>query len=89
MVLPNNTMQADISERVLDDNFIDMAIDCTNSHGQGDSKYAQYIGNIPCVEKGREFMHGYLAIRLYFDFKYAWSTDTLKNARNSKSYVLQ
>ena len=66
MVLPNNTMTANIVERVLDDSFIDMAINCTNSHGQGDLKYEQHIGNIPCNERGGAFIRGYLAIRIYF-----------------------
>ena len=61
-----------------------MVINCSNSLGQGDPKYEQHIGNISCDKKGRHFMLGYSAIRIYFglfgvpDFTYAWSTDPLK-----------
>ena len=66
VVLPEYTTPADLAERVLDDNFIDHIINCTNIHGQTDPKFMQYVGNILQDEKGRAFIRGYLGIRIYF-----------------------
>ena len=84
VVLPEYTTPADLAERVLDDNFIDHIINCTNIHGQTDPKFMQHVGNIPQDEKGRAFIRGYLGIRIHFgliripNVHYAWSTDSLK-----------
>ena len=55
VVIPDDTTPADNAKQVLDDDFIDMAINCTN------------IGNIPCDEKCKAFMCGYLANRTYLE----------------------
>ena len=84
VVLPEYTTPADLAERVLDDNFIDHIINCTNIHSQTDPKFMQHVGNIPQDGKGRAFIRGYLGIRIYFgliripNVHYAWSTDPLK-----------
>ena len=51
VLLPNDTTPANIAERVLDDNFIDMAINCTNSHGQGDQNMNNILKIFPVMRK--------------------------------------
>ena len=52
-----------IVEKIMDDDFIKQRIKATNEHGSSDPKFIEKINEIPCNEKGINFVCGFIAIK--------------------------
>ena len=77
----------------MDDDFIDVCIECTNAHGIDDIVYMKEIGIIEQNEKGRSFIRGFLAIKWHLSLirypqkKWAWSNDPLRTQPEVKKVM--
>ena len=83
----------DLVEKILDDEFIDKCIDCTNAHGSNDPVYIKEIGVIEKSDKGRSLIRGFFALKWHLSLirypqkKWAWSSDPLKSQTEVKKVM--